>query len=101
MLTLSGISTDDKVRGIMLLQCTAALGLVGIAVIVGLSVARARHWQRLQRGAARKTERPLDPWAEAGRRMRVPPEESAKDGLGNGPTENQPEKPGHGPVTPH
>lgn len=60
-------------RGIMLLACIIGLGVVGIATITGLAIARHRHWQRLRAEQKRQAENPpVDPWEEAGRRLRVP-----------------------------
>lgn len=70
---LAELDPASQTRGMLLLACIVGIGLVGIIVIAGLSIARHRHWQRLRREQKHQSEAPpVDPWEEAGRRMAVP-----------------------------
>lgn len=75
MLFLAALSPESQLHGALLLAGIIALGLLGVWMIVGLGLARRRHWRRMEEEHRPvKKEPPVDPWEEAGRRMEVPKE---------------------------
>lgn len=89
MLFLAAIDPKAQFHGLLLLACAISLGLLGVAMIVALGVARRRHWRRMQDGDKRKTAAPpVDPWKEAGRRMAVPQADDTEDAGAEKPAED-------------
>ena len=76
MSTLCALSRESQLQSAWLLTAIIAVGLVGIGILVGMSILRHQHWERMKKETKRQHDHPpVDPWEEAGRRMEVPKED--------------------------